>query len=174
MDRHGVAEHRVHDLPGGLDGVLHRELHALAVQRGADQPVVGALVAPGPVGERQVFGLRLPAGARLLSLQHEADPRFGPDAEPERVGGTLGLDAEHVLRRVPEGDADLGRGDRHALPRPDQYRHARPPPRVHREPDRDEALRRRARVDSLHLVIPLVLPADRVLGRQRADRAYQP
>ena len=42
------------------------------------------------------------------------------------------------------------------------------------EPDRDVSLHRRARVDSVDLVVALVLAADRVLGRQRAQRAYQP
>src|SRR6516165_4699762 len=47
VDRDLVAEHRVDDLPGGLDGVLAGELPAFALQRGADQPVVGTLVTAG-------------------------------------------------------------------------------------------------------------------------------
>src|SRR5690242_8190051 len=171
---HHVAEHRVYHAPGLLHRVLPREQPPVTVEGRADQPVVGPHVRPGLRREREFLRLRLPARARLLPLQHEADPRFRPDAEPERVRWTLGLDTEQVLRRVPEGDTDLGGSDRHALTRPDQYRHARPPPGVHHEPDCDEALGRRARVDSLHLLVSLVLPADRVLGRQRADRAYQP
>src|SRR5205809_295662 len=73
VDRHGVAQHRIHDLPGGLDGVLPREHPALPLQRGADQPVIGTLVTPGLLGERQLFRLRLPADARLLAREGEGD-----------------------------------------------------------------------------------------------------
>src|SRR5262249_62032203 len=45
VDRHGVAEYRVHDPPGGLDGVLPGELPALPLQPRAVQPVVRALLA---------------------------------------------------------------------------------------------------------------------------------
>src|SRR5215469_17685425 len=65
VDRHYVAQHRVHDPPGGLDGVLAGEQLPLAVESGADQPVVGAHVAAGPLGEGQVVHLRLPPRARL-------------------------------------------------------------------------------------------------------------
>src|SRR5690242_10001966 len=52
VDGRGVAEDRVDDLPGVLDGVLPGEQPALVVERGADQPVVGALVAAGLLRER--------------------------------------------------------------------------------------------------------------------------
>src|SRR5262249_5083470 len=51
VDWRGVTEHRVDDLPGRLDGVLLGEQPALALQGGADQLVVGALVAAGPLVE---------------------------------------------------------------------------------------------------------------------------
>src|SRR5262249_19694920 len=47
VHRHHVTEHRIHDLPGVLDGVLPGEQPALIVERGADQPVIRALVAAG-------------------------------------------------------------------------------------------------------------------------------
>src|SRR5215467_8538123 len=80
VDRRYVAEHRVHDLPRGLHGVLAGEQPALVVQRGADQPVVGPLVAAGLLGERQVLRLGLPPGARLFAGQAEADRGLRPEA----------------------------------------------------------------------------------------------
>src|SRR2546423_5594010 len=100
---HRVAEYRLHHAPGLLHRVLPGEQPPVTVQGRADQPVVGPHVRPGLRREREFLRLRLPARARLLSLQHEADPRFRPDAEPERVRRTLGLDTEHVLRRGPAG-----------------------------------------------------------------------
>ena len=140
VDRRGVAEHRVHDLPGGLDGVLPGEQPALPVQRGADQPVVGALVTAGPLGERQVLHLRLPAGARLLARQREGDRGLRPDPEPQLVVVRQRGEPEDVAGRVLEPDGHLGGGDRHALAGPDHDRHARPPPRVGLQPDGDEGL----------------------------------
>src|SRR5690348_5286234 len=70
---HGIAEHRVHDLPRRLDSVLPGEQPALVVERGADQPVVGALIAARLLRERQFFGLWLPAGPRLLAREREGD-----------------------------------------------------------------------------------------------------
>src|SRR5262249_27698797 len=67
VDGGDVAEDRVDDRPGGLDGVLPGEQPPLTVQRGADQPVIGPLVAAGLLRERQFLGLRLPPGPRLLA-----------------------------------------------------------------------------------------------------------
>jgi hypothetical protein len=44
------------------------------------------------------------------------------------------------MRRPPELDFDLGRGDRQALARPDQDRNVCPAPGVSGHPDRDVAL----------------------------------
>src|SRR5215467_6445754 len=85
VDGRDVAEDRIDDPPGGLDGVLPGEKHTLPVQRGADQPVVRALVAAGPLGERQVFGLRLPARTGLFAREPEGDRGLGPDPEPQLV-----------------------------------------------------------------------------------------
>src|SRR5215467_9917787 len=60
VDGHDVAEHRVDDLPRVLDGVLPGEQPALVVEGSADQPVVGTLVGPGLLGERQILRLGLP------------------------------------------------------------------------------------------------------------------
>src|SRR5262252_5866860 len=130
VDGHGVAEHRVDDLPGVLDGVLPGEQPALVVQRGADQPVVGTLVAAGLLGERQFLRLGLPAGPRLLAGQAEADRGLRPDPEPQFVAVRQRGKPEQVPWWVLEPDGDLGGGDRHALTGPDQDRHVRPPPRV--------------------------------------------
>src|SRR5215469_16356947 len=62
-----VAEDGVDDAPGVLDGVLAGEELPLALQRGADEPVVGALVAAGVLGEGQVLGLGFPARAGLFA-----------------------------------------------------------------------------------------------------------
>src|SRR5215471_14457169 len=83
VDGRGVAEYWVHDLPGGLDRVLPGEQPALVVERGTDQPVVGALVGPGLLRERQFFGLRLPARAWLFAREGEGDRGLRPDPEPQ-------------------------------------------------------------------------------------------
>ena len=101
VDRDGVAEHRVDDLPGGLDGVLPGEQPPVPVQRRADQPVVRADVGPGLLREREVLGLRLPPGAGLLAVQGQADRRLRPDPEPQLVLGQDGLDPEHVAAAAP-------------------------------------------------------------------------
>src|SRR5215471_14440350 len=85
VDGGDVAEDRVDDRPGGLDGVLPGEQPPLAVQRGADQPVVGTLVAAGLLRERQVLGLWLPAGPRLLARQAERHRGLRPDPEAQLV-----------------------------------------------------------------------------------------
>src|SRR5215468_6641298 len=120
VDRHDVTEHRVDDLPGVLDGVLPGEQPALIVERGSDQPVVGALVAAGLLRERQFFGLRLPAGPRLLAREREGDRGLRPDPEPQLVAVRQRGEAEDIAGRVAELDSDLGGGDRHALAGPDQ------------------------------------------------------
>src|SRR5262249_28219341 len=80
VDRDDVTEHRVHDLPRGLDGVLPGEQPPFAVQRGADQPVVGALVTARLLRERQFLGLWLSPGSRLLARQGEGDRGLRPDS----------------------------------------------------------------------------------------------
>src|ERR1700744_1956924 len=64
--RSHVADDRVDDPPGRLHRVLLREQPALAVQRGADQPVVGAHVRAWVLDERQVLHLGRPGRPRLL------------------------------------------------------------------------------------------------------------
>src|SRR4249920_10864 len=169
-----VAEHRVDDPPGGLDGVLTGKQPAVPVQGRADEPVVRAHVRAGLPGERQILQQRLHSGAWLLTRQGEADRRLRPDPEAQRVTHGERIDAEHVMRRPLEADADLGGGDRHALAGPDQDRHALPAPGVGGEPDRDEGLRGRFRVDPLDLVVALVLAAYRIFGGQRPQRGHHP
>ena len=114
VHRRHVAEHLVHDLPGSLDGVLPGEQPALPVQRSTDQPVVGPLVSPGLLGERQFLHLRLPARAWLLAREREGDRGLGPDPEAQLVVGRQRGEAEDVAGRVAEPDGHLGGGDRHA------------------------------------------------------------
>ncbi len=66
MHRHRIAEHRVDDLPGRLDGVLPGEQPAVPVQCRADEPVVGADVGPGLLREPELLGLRFPPGPGFL------------------------------------------------------------------------------------------------------------
>src|SRR5215813_5157880 len=71
MDGRDVAEYRVHDLPGRLDRVLPGEQPPLPVKGRADQLVVGAHIAAGPLGEGQVVHLGLrrpPAGEAALLM----------------------------------------------------------------------------------------------------------
>src|SRR5215472_8023952 len=102
VDGRDVADDRVDDPPGGLDGVLPGEKHTLPVQRSADQPVVRALVAAGPLGERQVFGLRLPARTGLFAREPEGDRGLGPDPEPQLVAVRQRGETEDVAGRVLE------------------------------------------------------------------------
>ena len=128
-DRRRVAEHGLDHPPGGLDRLLAGEQPPLAVQRGADQAVVGPHVGRRLLGEREVLGLRLPAGTGLLAHEREADLALRPDPEPQPVGGRPGQPDE-VVRRLPELEGDLGGGDRHALAGPDEDRDVGPAPRV--------------------------------------------
>src|SRR5215468_568916 len=159
VDGRDVAEHRVDDPPGGLDGVLAGEELPFAVEGGADQPVVRALVAAGLLGEGQLLGLRLPAGAGLLAREREGDRGLRPDPEPQLVAVRQRGQAEDVAGRVLEPDGDLGRGDRHGLAGPDHDRHPGPPPRVRLQPDGDVGLHGRVGVDARHVAVALVLAA---------------
>src|SRR5215467_11664925 len=159
VDGRDVAEDRVDDPPGSLDGVLPGEKHAVAVQGGADQPVVWALVAAGPLGERQVLGLRLPPGAGLFARQPQGDRGLRPDPEPQLVAGRQRGQAEDVTRRVVEPDTDLGGGDRHRLAGPDHDRHPGPPPGIGLQPDGGEGLHRRVLRDALDIQVTLILAA---------------
>ena len=168
----GVAEYGVDDRPHRFHGVLAGEQPPVTVQGSSDEPVVGTDVRPGQHREREVLRQGLPAGAGLLSLQGEVDPRLGPDPEAEPVPCGDGLDPEHVMRGLLKGDSDLGGGDRHALARPDQDRHPGPPPTVGAEPDRDVRLHGRIGVDAVDLAVAVVLAAHRVFRGQRAQRVH--
>src|ERR1700728_145894 len=58
-----VAEHRVDDPPGRFDRGLRGEQPALPVEGGADEPVVGAQVVAGVLGELKILDGGLPADA---------------------------------------------------------------------------------------------------------------
>src|SRR5215467_6156926 len=98
VEGHDVAEHRVDDPPCGLDGVLLSEQPALPLQRGADQPVIGALIAAGMLGERQLLGLRFPADAWLLAREREGDRGLRPHPEPQLVAVRQRRQPEQVAR----------------------------------------------------------------------------
>src|SRR5215470_19915386 len=172
VDGRDVTEHRVHDPPGGLDGVLPGEKHTLPVQRGADQPVVRALVAAGPLGERQVLGLRLPARTGLFAREPEGDRGLGPDPEPQLVVARQRGQPEDVARRMLEPDSDLSRGDRHGLADADHDRYPGPPPRVGLQLHGDEGLHGRFRGDAFDVQVALVLAADGALGGQWGQRLH--
>src|SRR5215471_9731022 len=106
VDGHLVAEHGVDDLPGRLDGVLAGELPAFALERGADQPVIGPLVAAGVLGEGQVLGLGFPARAGFFARQAQGDRGLGPDPEPQLVAVRQRGELEQVAGRVLELDGD--------------------------------------------------------------------
>ena len=123
-----VAEYGIDDPPGGLHRVLLGEQPALAVESGADKPVVGAHVRPGMLGEGKFLHLRLPAATRLLPHQGQGSATVRVDAEPQAIGRALAAKPERVVRWPLEPDAHLGRGDWKALAGPDHDRHPGPAP----------------------------------------------
>jgi hypothetical protein len=178
VDRDHVAEHRVDDPPGRFDRGLRGEQPALAVQRGADEPVVGAQVGAGLFGEPEVLDGWLPADAGFLAHQGQADAVARVDPEAQDVRGRLTLlarrgEPEGVIRRALEGDRDLGRGQWQALAGPDQDRHVGPAPGVDGEPDGRVGLGLRARGHPFDVEVTLVLALDGEFRGQRAQRAEE-
>src|SRR6266536_1648452 len=92
-----VPQDRVHHPPGGLDRVLPGEQPLLAVERRADEPVVGPHVRAGLLREDQLVDLRPQPGPRLLARDREPHLRLRPDAEPEGVHALERVEAEDVL-----------------------------------------------------------------------------
>src|SRR6266536_2434727 len=173
VQRGDVPQDRVHHPPGGLDRVLPGEQPLLAVERRADEPVVGPHVRAGLLREDPLVDLRLQPRPLLLARDREPHLRLRPDAEPEGVHALERVEAEDVLGWPAEPEGDLGRGDRHALASADEDRHALPAPGIGGEPDRDERFDRRARGDARDVAVALVLTAHDPVRFERAQRPDQ-
>src|SRR5947208_16037742 len=161
------AENGLDDRPRRFDGVLPREERRVARHRIAEEPLVGVHLLPVRVVDH-VQLRRL--GDHLLSrpLHAGADGYLHLRTQLEK-------DVVRVPRREPaEGrpaqrDQHLGRRGPEALARPDEERHAVPAPRIDVEPRGGERLHRGVRGDAFLLPVAAELPADQVVGPQRAD-----
>jgi hypothetical protein len=111
-------------------------------------------------GERELLDVGLPARARLLADQRQADPVVWVDPEVQEVPSIAFAQLEGVVRWAPEVDRDLGRGHRQALAGPDQDGHIGPAPGVGGEPDRRVGLGFRARGHPFDVEVALVLALD--------------
>ena len=113
--------------------------------------------APGESARRAARIARRPVvGSSLTTTWFGSE-----DASPKPIRGGL------------EHDPDLGLGDREALSRADEERHARPAPVLDLEAERGVRLGRRVGGDAVDPEIALVLPADVVRGVRLQHGAEQ-
>ena len=148
--------------PGGRTG------SRVPVERRPDQPVVGSHVRAGLCAKTSSCSCGIARAGHLAGQGERAG--FGPDAEAQRVRIDGVVDAEGFDAAAVEPDRHLGGGDRHGLSRPDQDRHAGPPPGVGASRSATYVSVGRVRGDASHVEVALVLAADDVLGGQRPKR----
>ena len=169
----GRVGHRVlDDAPLLLDGVGPAEAAVVALHGVLEQPLVRLLAMAEGLGEVDLEVDRAGAEvvARRLGLEVEHDAVVGPEAEPQvvRLGRRRAAARRTAAGAALELDHRLGGGDRQGLARPDQPRHAGPPPRVDLEPQRPRRSRCRSRPCTPVLVdvAPVLAPHHRC----RVDR----
>src|SRR5437660_5737701 len=172
MQGRPVVENGVDDAPRGLDGILAREERRIAIQRIAEEALVGLHLRVFFVMNEELDAGPDHRRPGLFGARAERDRHVpGAEAEAEVVSRRRHGSIENRARRTAQRDTNLGRRHREPFADSNLEWDSLPAPGFDGEAHGGESLDLRVRSHAGFAPIAFVLPAHQCSPGQRANRA---